>query len=333
MPTGPLTMAALNTGQDVVNTGMGLLLQRSQDKRQLNMQRKLQRMQMEGTKEMTDYNYAKQLQMWRDTNYPAQMDQLKLAGLNPGLIYGMSGGGGQSTNIAQGSAPTGQAPTGGGEVQAMLGMGIQRELLQAQKENIQAQTEKTKAETTKTAGVDTQLAEQTIEQIKQNISSQQTQQALTRAQTLLTDLESQYQSATMENRKSITNLTLSKLNEEVHIIENDRQISDATKETAITTIKRQSLQVYLENELIKTQTGLTNEQITQVKETIKAISAKVAQDWKRIGLEGLSIEFERLKQIENMDDDDFSQLLRGLGIILPIPGGKGHTPIRGFHQR
>ena len=29
-----------------------------------------------------------------ETNYPAQVEQMKLAGLNPALAYGMGGGGG-----------------------------------------------------------------------------------------------------------------------------------------------------------------------------------------------------------------------------------------------
>lgn len=96
---------------------------------------------------MTDYQYAKQLQMWKDTNYNAQKEQLKMAGLNPGLIYGMSGGGATTTGSGSGSVTGANAPTGGREVQDIIGMGIQSALLKAQKENIEANTAKTKAET------------------------------------------------------------------------------------------------------------------------------------------------------------------------------------------
>ena len=42
--------------------------------------------------------------MWKDTNYSAQMEELKKAGLNPGLLYGMSGGG--ATTIGTGVKTT-----------------------------------------------------------------------------------------------------------------------------------------------------------------------------------------------------------------------------------
>ena len=73
---------------------LGMAFQGANDRRQIRQQQKLQDMQIAGNKQLTDYNYAKQLQMWKDTNYSAQVEQLKKAGLNPGLLYGMSGGGG-----------------------------------------------------------------------------------------------------------------------------------------------------------------------------------------------------------------------------------------------
>lgn len=232
MPIGQLGMAAIDIGKNAANAGLGLMLQRSQDKRQLNMSRKLQRMQMEGDKEMTNYNFQKQLEMWEATGYGAQMKQLKNAGLNPALLYGMGGAGGQTAGIQQGNTNTGHAPTGGAEITSMLGMGIQRELLQAQKENIQAQTEKTKAETANVP-LTGQNIQATTSSLLQGINNQTAQEALTRAETALKELETKFQDETLKNRASIINLTLSKLIEETHIIENERQISDATKEQKI----------------------------------------------------------------------------------------------------
>ena len=199
---GPLGMLGMQAASQGLSAGMGLLLQGINDRRQLRQQEKLQNLQIKGDKQLTDYNFMKQMDIWKNTNYPAQMAMLRAAGLNPALIY-ENGGAGASTNITQGNVAGASAPTGGGEIMQMMGMGLTRDLQLAQIENIKATTEKTKAETAKTAGVDTQLAQQTIEGIKQTITSQQTQQALTRAQTALTELDAQFASATMENRKSI----------------------------------------------------------------------------------------------------------------------------------
>ena len=93
--------------------------------------------------------------MWKDTSYGAQVEQMNKAGINPGLMYGMSGGGGQTTGNASGSVSGGSAPVGGGEIQAMMGMGLQMQLIKAQKEVLESQAEKNRADAAKTAGVDT----------------------------------------------------------------------------------------------------------------------------------------------------------------------------------
>lgn len=131
---------------------MGLGLAGMQDKRQYKQQEKMQKLQIQGQKELTDYNAMKQLQMWKDTSYGAQKEQMKLAGINPALMYGMGGGGGQSSNVNSGSVSGGGGPSTGGEAQAMMGMAMQMALLKAQKDNIEADTTNKKAQTQDTLG-------------------------------------------------------------------------------------------------------------------------------------------------------------------------------------
>lgn len=160
---GALGTAAIgigtSTANDLIGTAIGLGLEKHNDKRQLAQQEKLQNLQMKGNKEMTDYNMMKQLEMWKNTSYPAQMAMMKQAGLNPALMYGMSGGGGQSTGSANGNVSGASAPSGGQEIQTQMGLqlqGMQLSLLNAQKENIEADTQNKEAQATKTGGVDTE---------------------------------------------------------------------------------------------------------------------------------------------------------------------------------
>lgn len=132
--------AAQQGTQGIIGAGMGLLLEGHNDRRQLKQQEKLQALQMAGNKEMTDYGYNKQLQMWKDTNYSAQVEELKKAGLNPALLYGMGGGGGTTIGSGTGGVSGAAAPSGGREVIDATGMGMQLALLKAQKENIEADT-------------------------------------------------------------------------------------------------------------------------------------------------------------------------------------------------
>ena len=81
---------------------------------------------------------------------------MKDAGLNPALMYGMSGGGGATT----GSQGGGSAPGGSQPRQMDL------QLIKAQKENVEADTEKKSAETDNIRGVEgTQGAQSIAESI------------------------------------------------------------------------------------------------------------------------------------------------------------------------
>ncbi|AXH73227.1 MAG: DNA pilot protein [Microviridae sp.] len=129
----PLLDAAIGTA---INTGLGLMLEKHNDKRQIRQQGALQNLQIAGQKEMTDYNMSKQLQMWKDTNYKAQVEELEKAGLNPGLLYGMGGGGGTTTGQANGNVQGANAPQGGMEIQKAMELS----LIDAQRRNIEADT-------------------------------------------------------------------------------------------------------------------------------------------------------------------------------------------------
>lgn len=130
-----------------------------QDQRQQNQTRALQDIQLQGAKNMTDYNYAKQLQMWKDTNYSAQIEQMDKAGVNPAMIYGKGGAGGATTGSGGGAMPSGASagdPNAGVRNSMEIGMQI------ANMNLIKAQTAKTEAEAAKIQGVDTQSGQQNI---------------------------------------------------------------------------------------------------------------------------------------------------------------------------
>lgn len=96
-----------------------------------------QRRELRGQKKALEQQNAAQLDLWEKTNYSAQKEQMKKAGLNPALLYGMSGGGGATTGSGSASAK--------GDAEGLnVGMGLQNmmqlELLKAQKENIEADT-------------------------------------------------------------------------------------------------------------------------------------------------------------------------------------------------
>lgn len=120
-------------------------------KRQLKQQGKLQKQQIEGGKEMSQFQKEQDLDMWNKTNYGAQVKHMKEAGINPALIYGMSGGGGVTTGSGGGAMPT--AATAEAPSQSNRSI-MDMALMAAQTKVLESQAEKTKEETKNIAGVE-----------------------------------------------------------------------------------------------------------------------------------------------------------------------------------
>jgi hypothetical protein len=102
-----------------------------------------------------DAEYKRNLQMWKDTNFGAQRNEMEKAGLSVGLMYGNGGGSAASTaggTATQPSAPKTNPIEVGLQQQAL---GLQLKQIEAQNKLANAETAKTLAEANKIAGVDT----------------------------------------------------------------------------------------------------------------------------------------------------------------------------------
>lgn len=142
----------MNSGlaSNIIGTGLGLMLQGHNDRRQLNLQDKLNRQQLEYDTEKSRIQQQMQLDLWKQTSFPAQVEMMKKAGLNTSLMYGGSGGGSATIGGGMNSVNAPAAPSGGGE---MLGMMMQK----AQLDLMNAQARKTNAEADNVSGIDTDV--------------------------------------------------------------------------------------------------------------------------------------------------------------------------------
>ena len=146
MPTflaGLGQQAATEATQGILGLALGSL----NDKRQIKQQARLTEQQMKYDQMQTDWNMKKQIELFNATGYGAQLDQIKKAGLSPGLIYGGGGAGGQSTNVNTGNVHGAYAPVGGGESIQMQQLGLQMAMQKAQIDNINADTKNKEAQT------------------------------------------------------------------------------------------------------------------------------------------------------------------------------------------
>ena len=209
---------------------------------------------------MTDYNMSKQLQMWKDTNFGPQMQQLKQAGLNPGLIYGMGGGGGQTANIETGHVGTSQPTRGSAEAMAAAGMGMQLQLLQAQKENIQADTENKKATTPK--------IQAEAENLKADTGNIKADTAIKEIQEHLTAIQDYVAGATQNQAIAMAMTQLRTATAQMDILERENDINAQTKQTKIQQIRAELAGMLAENALKQSGTAVNIERIKQIKQDI-----------------------------------------------------------------
>lgn len=121
----------------------------SQDRRQIRQQTKLQDLQVKGAKELGEFNRKQQMQMWHDTNWSAQLNEARKAGMSVSALLGGQGAGGASMGGEAGNVSGGQAANAASTQSA----NTENAMAIAQMQNIQANTEKTKAETENIGGV------------------------------------------------------------------------------------------------------------------------------------------------------------------------------------
>ena len=154
----------------IVSGGLGLIggLFKKKDDGLANQQKLMQQaweyekegmgLQYNYGQQAADAEYERNLQMWKDTNYGAQKNEMEKAGLSAGLMYG--NGGGQAASTAGGNATQPSAPKTN-PVEAALqqqSLGLQLKQIEAQNRLANAEATKTIAEANKIAGVDTEGA-------------------------------------------------------------------------------------------------------------------------------------------------------------------------------
>lgn len=177
-------------------------------------------MQLQNQKELNEHQQQMQLDMWDKTNYKAQVDQMKKAGLNVGLMYEGGGTGGSTQSSVGGSAQGMEAPD-------IMGMMLQAQKLKSEIKVNEASANKLNAEATKTGGVDTEKGYKEIENLSQGIQNQKAQEKLTDLETSLKGVEYDVKNATINDSIGIVRNELNKGLREIYILEQQGIINNA----------------------------------------------------------------------------------------------------------
>lgn len=166
-PTNTNQMDWTQTGIGIGTGLIGMIGQNRRERRAMENQEALmgiqQRNQMALNRQGSDLQY----EMWKKTNYPAQIEMMKQAGLNPGLMYGSAGQGGTTGSQSGGSAQSGNAPSPQPmDIQSALNVAMSK----AQIEVAKSQANKNEAEAEAIGGYRKGEAEQGIAESKQKVA-------------------------------------------------------------------------------------------------------------------------------------------------------------------
>lgn len=290
---GFIEQLGLQAAGTAIGGGMGMMLGKWNDERQRQQQEHLQGLQIRGQKEMMDYGYQKQLQMWKDTGYKAQVEQMNEAGINPGLLYGMSGGGGQTTGSASGNVSGGTAQQNPGEIQASMGMGLQLAQMAAQTELLKSQAKKTDIEANKIGGVDTKESEARTENIWQNTDNLRQSHQLQKLEITMKNIENFEKQSSQDDRLDYIEYQTKLAERQMKMAGNDLKISDATINDNIKKIKTEAIGAVLKNILTQSQTNKTISDIRVNDQQIRQSVNNIMINWDKLSNENKIVEIQK----------------------------------------
>lgn len=230
-------------------------------RRQRRNQRELNQQGLENSMALGEWNRKLEMQMWNDTNYSAQIEQMKKAGLNPGLMY-QQGGSGGTTQIASGSQSGGQATGGTNTATQGMAVMLQAQMMQSQIEFNKANAQKATAEADSTRGAEGTTGASQIGKNTQDVAFSKVMQENVELQNIVKNatLDTEIDTAGAKYNQIITDIRATGLQNKV----NEEVINEKIQQVRLQTIKSS-----LENELIGTQIGVNKANIDKIANEIE----------------------------------------------------------------
>ena len=313
MPEGMgMTMgqqAASSAIQEGVRNIFSLGLGGIYNRRQIKQQRRLNALE----NEQTIFNRQQQEELWRNTSYGPQKDLMKEAGINPALMYGMGGGGGQTAAVS-----TGGHSNAGEGFQAQSQMGINFAMQKAQIDLLNAQTKKTEVEAEKTAGVDTQEANTRIDALLQGIDNARQQNELQKLEITLKNIENFEKQSSQGDRLDYIMYQTRIAEKQWEIAQNEAYISSATRKEKVDIIKAEAIGAVLRNLLTEAQTTNTKQNTAASQQQIKESIQRIMRDWDGLSVQQQEQQLRQMLMNYNTDptNDHVKEAIRALGGIL-----------------
>jgi hypothetical protein len=262
--------------------GIGIATGMGQGRKQYHRNKKLMRFQKQHQMDLNQHGHDLQMDMWNKTNYKAQLEHMKAAGLNPALMYGMSGGGGTTA----GSQGGGSAQ--GGSVDQARAMDMSNILAGKQAEMMAAQIAKTKAETREIEG-ETKFGAAKVLDLLAGIDKTKADTRLVKAnetgQKILNEINEASSDAQIRQYTAQLGYTL----QQAENVRLENYILNESKEANIRKAKEEAVGQAIENMLKRAN-------ISKTEEETRAIGVKLSQEWVRLGQKDKELRISKFKE-------------------------------------
>lgn len=236
---------------------VGAMSDQLQNRQAENYGRESAERQVQNQKRLNEDARQIAMQMWEDTNYSAQRDQLEKAGYNPNALFGGMGGGGTTASGSGGTASMATAPRTSAGTSAGIGNMAQMGMLESQKKLADAQTEATLAQANKTNIEASNIEEPIIANVGK-----------TSAEKTAIELQNEKNKDTMaEQKETIASQSVQERNK--------AEVSTATLDAQKAQVNQDAINTALQAEAIKAGTNLDNEKT-------RAVAVELSQAWEEL---------------------------------------------------
>ena len=258
---------------------IGMIGQKKREKRAMANQMSLMDKQQAGQEYLNRQEHELQYEMWKKTNYPAQVAMMEEAGINPATLYGNSGAGGTTTGSqGGGSAASGNAPA---PQPILMGEAIKAALAASQIKLANSQAEKNEAEAGSIRGEEGTVGEATIKEKLANVLN-------TQSKTELNYIEREIGNATKGDRIDLAFYQVEEIAKKNNLT--DEQTKLVKQEIVTEGVQRQLMRSNIE----------VNDQ------TIRKMVANIQQEWQKLGLEEIGLRIQnqgnKLRALEGKTD-------------------------------
>lgn len=265
----------LNTmGTQATGGALGLALGAVGGTLQNMQQESLMKSQLQNQQSLSAWNEQLQEKLWRNTGPAAMVPQLEQAGLNPALVYGMGGGGGGSTALAQGNLTGGQAQNNAG---LGIQMAAQLGLMEAQKQNIEADTANKQADTLNKPKVGANIDVNT---------------AMQQAQTKFQQIQNNVAAATQEDQIKNIQETADQAVTTADILSTQLSLDRQTKEEKVSLLYAQTAETLVRAALGKSGMQVNEQTIQKMKVDMTNAIKTTDQNERQLQINALKTDFE-----------------------------------------